>query len=373
MSPRHFPHRPPWWPREEPWPPPRDARRAGWQRMRGRFFWRMGALFALFYFFSVAACTLLFWLVASLIGWSTVPPSAQVFAQAGIFAVVVIGVSGFTFALRGFRRMAVPIGDVMEAAQRVANGDYAARVEEHGPREVRALARAFNEMTARLQMNDEQRRNLLADVTHELRTPLTVIQGNLEGLLDGVYPRDDTHLGAILEETRLLSRLVDDLRTLALTEAGALQLEREATDLGALVNEVVASFRAQADENQVQLSAQVDSNLPRIEIDPTRIRQVMENLIANALRYTPQGGQIRVTGTQNQEAVAVVISDTGAGIPTEQLPHIFDRFYKSRDSGGSGLGLAIAKNLVAAHGGNISATSEMGKGTVIRFTLPIAN
>jgi signal transduction histidine kinase len=266
--------------------------------------------------------------------------------------------------------MALPLGDVMEAAGRVAEGDYSARVAERGPREVRALAHTFNSMAARLAAHDEQRRNLLADVTHELRTPLTVIQGNLEGLLDGIYARDDAHLQPILEETQVMSRLIDDLRMLALAESGALRLEKEPTDLAVLASEAVASFRTQADAAKIELSVDAAPDLPTLEVDPARIRQVLDNLIANALRYTPGGGTIRVRCfTSSGSNVAVAISDTGAGIPPEELPHIFDRFYKSRDSRGTGLGLAIARNLVAAHGGEISAESELGKGTTICFTL----
>jgi signal transduction histidine kinase len=223
-------------------------------------------------------------------------------------------------------------------------------------------------MAARLQANDEQRRDLLADVTHELRTPLTVIQGNLEGLLDGIYPRDDAHLEPILEETRVLSRLIDDLRTLALAESGALKLQQEPTDLAILVSETVAFFQAQA--NGVELSADVEPGLV-LEIDPARIRQVLENLITNALRYTPRGETIRVQCSVEGAYVKVSVSDTGAGISPDDLPHIFDRFYKSHDSRGTGLGLAIAKNLVIAHGGEISAQSTVGRGTTIHLTLPL--
>ena len=290
---------------------------------------------------------------------------------ATIIAVVFIFV-GLLMVGRAFRSFALPIGDLVDASARVADGDYSARVAERGPREVRSLARAFNQMAARLQTTDELRRALLADVTHELHTPLTVIQGNLEGLLDDVYPRDDAHLQPILEETRVLARLIDDLRTLALAESGALQLQKEPTDLATLIGETVASFRAQADAAQVALTTEIAANLPTLNLDPARIRQVLENLITNALRYTPSGGKINVQLTANSKQAAIVtVSDTGKGIAPEELPHIFDRMYKSSDSRGAGLGLAIAKNLIAAHGGEISAQSELGKGTTIRFTLPI--
>ena len=151
------------------------------------------------------------------------------------------------------RRAAAPVGDLIEASGRVESGDFSTRVPERGPREVRTLARAFNDMSARLEEVEQQRRSALADVSHELRTPLTVIQGNLEALLDGVYPADAAHLQPILEETRLMERLIEDLRTLTLVEAGSLVLHREPTDLGALLNEVAAGYRSQADEAGVAL------------------------------------------------------------------------------------------------------------------------
>lgn len=263
----------------------------------------------------------------------------------------------------------------MDAAGQLAEGNYAVRVIERGPREVRALAQVFNQMATRLQTHEEQRRNLLADIAHELRTPLAVIQGNLEGILDGVYPRDDAHLTPILEETRIVATLIDDLRTLALAETGALKLTREPTDVGVLIQETVASFRPQADAAGVSLTAEGVLELPPVDLDPSRIRQVLTNLLLNALQHTPPGGVIRVTCALDPAkgrggSVAVSVTDTGRGIAPEDLPRIFERFYKSKESRGSGLGLAIVKNLVAAHGGEVDARSEVGKGTTIRFTLP---
>ena len=338
-----------------------------WRAMRGRFFLRFGILLALLFFFS---CAIFAFIVSVFANWNSTDRSIHPFA---IVAVVFI-FAGLLIVGRSFRRFALPIGDLVAASARVADGDYSARVSERGPREVRSLARAFNSMAARLQASDQTRRALLADVTHELRTPLTVVQGNLEGLLDGVYPRDDAHLQPILDETRVLSRLIDDLRTLALAESGTLQLQKEPTDLALLISETVASFRAQANEAGVTLDADIAPNGPILNLDPARIRQVLENLIANALRYTPNGGKIRVqcsVNTSLSKSVAVTVSDTGKGIAPDELPHIFGRFYKSRDSRGAGLGLAIVKNLIAAHGGEISAQSEVDKGTTIRFTLPI--
>jgi len=277
--------------------------------------------------------------------------------------------------VRSLRRISTPFADLLEASDRVAGGDYSARVSEQGPREVRSLIKAFNSMAVRLQANEEQRRDLLADVTHELRTPLTVIQGNIEALLDGVYPADETQLKSILEEAQVLNRLVEDLRTLALAESGALYLRKESTDLGVLLNEAAGAFRLQADEAQVAISVEIADEPPLMDLDPERIRQVLSNLIANALRYTPPGGVIRLRmGLDHQSStprLALAVSDSGPGIQEADLPHIFDRFYKTHDSSGMGLGLAIAKYLVTAHGGEIWAESAPGQGTTMHILLPL--
>ena len=203
-------------------------------------------------------------------------------------------------------------------------------------------------------------------------TPVTVIQGHLEGVLDGVYPADEAHLAPILDETRVLSRLIEDLRTLALAESGALPLHRESTDLGVLATEVGAAFRAAAEAAGIRLTVQSADDLPLMDVDPVRLREVLTNLLTNALRHTPRGGEIAIALRADARALTLAVSDSGEGIPADHLPHIFDRFYKSDSSPGSGLGLAIAKNIVAAHGGDISAESAPGQGTTIRFTLPLA-
>lgn len=374
MKHRNFPHRPPpWWPSNEAWPPSGSANRRYWRNLRGHFFRRIGCGFLLLTLFAFGGFTLLFWLAASLSGALNLPQSLLASMRLVGILILLVSLTGIVFGGRELRRTALPIGDMLEASGRVADGDYSTRVEERGPREVRALANAFNTMASRLQAEDEQRRNLLADVTHELRTPITVIQGNLEGLLDGVYPADQQHIESILEETRVLSRVVDDLRTLSLADSGALQLQIETTRLEELVDEVVTSFQIQAAASSVTLHVDVQAGLPPVEIDPTRIREVFVNLLSNALRYTPSGGQIDLrcwVEVSESERINISISDTGAGITAQDLPHIFDRFYKTDESKGTGLGLAIAKSLVNAHGGEITAQSEVGKGTKIVFTLP---
>jgi signal transduction histidine kinase len=273
-------------------------------------------------------------------------------------------VAALLFASVRMRRMSMPLDELLAASEKVSEGDYSARMTEKGWPESRSLARGFNSMAEKLQASDRQRRNMLADVTHELRTPLTVIQGNVEGMLDGLYPADEARLKSILEETQLLARLVDDLRTLALAESGSLQVKREATDVAALVRETVAGFGSRAEAGSVKLETSLVES-PPVEVDPVRIREVLSNLISNALRYSPRGGAVRI----GYDGQTISVQDAGPGIAPADLPHIFERFYKSSDSGGMGLGLSIAKVLVEAHGGNIRAESEPGQGTRISFTL----
>jgi signal transduction histidine kinase len=326
---------------------------------------RMAMFFVVGAVLSVVAATFLFWTVATALG----APDTVGNVARGVALLVIV--YGFLFTVRSLRRLAAPVGDVIEAVGRVADGDLSTRVRERGARDARALASAFNAMASRLEAGEEQRRRLLADVSHELRTPLSVVQGNLEALVDGVRPADEAHLTAILDETKVLSRLVEDLRTLSLAESGALALHREAIDVGALVRETVESFASQAEPAGVSLEAPVSSELPQVDADPVRAREILSNLIANALRYTPRGGRVTVTALREDARVAVDVRDTGAGIAPDQIGRIFDRFYKSPESRGAGLGLAIAKQLVEAHGGEISATSILGKGTDIRFSLPV--
>jgi len=326
--------------------------------MRGRFMWRIGCFFLLMTVIFVSVVALLGWLIGSAIGAA---PTILI----GLVALLVLAMIG-----RALRSAAAPVGDLIEASGRVEAGDFSTRVPESGPGEVRALARAFNAMSARLEEAEQQRRSALADVSHELRTPLTVIQGNLEALLDGVYPADAAHIEPILAETRILERLIDDLRTLTLAEAGSLVLHREPTDLGALLNEVTAGYRSQAESAGIALKVTVADDMPLLAIDPARIREVISNLVTNALRHTPRDGIVELSAERAGNGAAVSARDTGQGIPPDQLDRIFDRFYRSPDSPGSGLGLPIARSLVDAHGGSMTATSQPGLGTIIRFTLP---
>jgi signal transduction histidine kinase len=331
----------------------------------------MGCLFLVFILFMVGFGAFFVWLLVQVLGLLQVP--AQTYGWVIPLSVVlfIIGVVFLAWIGRGLRRMSPPVGDLLEASDRVAGGDYSVRVREGGPPEVRTLAHAFNSMAGRLESADEQRRSLLADITHELRTPLTIIQGNLEGMLDGLYPADTARLASLLDETRVLSRRIDDLRTLALVESGALQLRVEPTDLAALLDETAAAFNSFTASRGVTLQVDTPSDLPPINLDSERMRQVLSNLLANAVRYTPPGGKVGLSCRVESPWILVEVQDSGPGITAEDLPHVFDRFYRERSSSGMGLGLSIAKNLVEAHSGEITALSLPGSGTTMRIRLPL--
>jgi signal transduction histidine kinase len=354
--------RPPWWPENEPFPPVR-AEWSGWRR---RFLRRIGLFVALLFALMFLANALAVGLLSGQVGnehHRGFIPALAILAAGLLVAFVSAG--------RAVRRMARPVGDLMEAADRVSAGDYTARVDERGPRELRRLARSFNDMTGRLQASEGQRRSLFADVAHELRTPLSVIQGNVEGMLDGLYAPDREHLEPVLEETKVMSRLLEDLQTLSMAEAGALRLHREQVEPASLVAETTSAFASRAKELGVRLEHRADPGVRPIEADPVRIGEVLSNLLQNALRHTPPGGSVIVAVEPGDGGrVAFSVMDTGPGIPPDVLPHVFDRFVKGGDSRGAGLGLAIAKGLVEAHGGQISATSDPGRGTAMRFLLP---
>jgi two-component system OmpR family sensor kinase/two-component system sensor histidine kinase BaeS len=284
--------------------------------------------------------------------------------------VAVIGL--FAVSLLVFvTRVISPIGDIVGAAHRVADGDLSARVPTKGPPTVRAVATAFNDMAERLARQETQRRELMADIAHELRTPLSVVQGRLEGLIDGVYPSDASHLEPLLEETRVLARIVDDLRTLANAESGVLTLEKEATDIGMLLRDAAEAVGDEAARKSTTISVAEDPAAPVVVVDPVRMRQVLVNLLANAVRH---GGGAPVTADARVDSGTLIlrVSDGGRGIPADELPHIFDRFYKRRGSTGSGLGLTIARTLVRAHGGDITVDSGLNQGTTFRVSIPAA-
>jgi signal transduction histidine kinase len=291
----------------------------------------------------------------------------------GITVAVSIAVlTGLAFSARWLWRNARTIGALMDAADRVADGDLATRVPDTDARLLGRLTTAFNEMTEQLQTNEQRRRELLADIAHELRTPMQVIRGSVEGMLDGLYPVDADRLRPLLDETIVMARLLDDLRTLSMADAGVLELHRESIDPRSIADDVIHTFGSMADRGDVTLESVHGTEFPvTIEADPVRVAEVLTNLVTNALRHTPPGGHVtvRVAGGSHGN-VSFVVDDTGPGIAPNLLPFVFDRFTTSADTDGTGLGLAIAKRLVEAHGGAIEASRNTNGGTRIRFTIP---
>jgi two-component system, OmpR family, sensor histidine kinase BaeS len=349
-----------------------------------------GCLVALMSTLVVSVGVLILWLLAGLLGFASVEgPLAYLARPAGLI-VLIVGVIALVIGIRIARGVGQPLGELIDAAGRIESADYAIRVsEDRGRGEMRRLSSAFNAMAARLESEDATRRRLLADVSHELRTPLAVVQGNLEALLDGVYPPDEAHIGPILEETRVLERLIDDLRTLSLAESGALPLHREPTDPRVLLEDVAAAHRARASAAGIEMEVIAGAELAPIDIDPVRLRQVVANLVDNAIRAMPDGGSISlsaVTGATAATAAAeatgatpaaatpditIEVSDDGPGIPADLGERLFERFTKSATSRGSGLGLAIARAIVVAHGGSITVSpGAAGRGTTFRIGLP---
>lgn len=311
------------------------------------------------------------------------------FVGAGVGLGLVLLVLSAIFA-RWFSR---PLRRMREAALALAGGNLDVRVASARVRELDDLALSFNTMATALSDADQQRRQLTADIAHELRTPLTVIKGRLEGLQDGVYQATPEQIERLINETTLLERLVEDLRVLALAEAGQLPLYSELTSARELLEDAAATFAAQAAAHGVALRVEADDTLPELEVDAQRLAQVLANLLTNALRYTPPGGTITLRAEMQQQAssrnkaaldnralpaspcILFEVSDTGVGIPAADLPHIFNRFWKAdrsrTRSSGSGLGLAIARQIVVAHGGQIWAESAEGCGTTICIALPV--
>jgi signal transduction histidine kinase len=268
--------------------------------------------------------------------------------------------------------VARPLRAVRDAAQRIGLGELSVRVPLNSDDEVGDLAEAFNQMAADLERNEQQRRTMMADIAHELRTPLAVIRGQVEALEDGVFPLNQENLVPIRDQTLLLARLVDDLRDLALAEAGRLPLECDEMNVADLVQRVVAAFRPQAVAKGITLTVEGRA-LPTIWADAQRIEQVLANLLNNAIRHTPEGGRVAIALWAKAGQIGISVQDSGPGLAPEDLPHLFDRFYradKSRAEGRTGLGLSIARRLAQAHGGDISVASATGQGATFTVTLP---
>lgn len=293
-------------------------------------------------------------------------------AEVAVFLAILAVVIGILLT----RRVVNPIAEVIAAAEKVAHGDLSTRITtKKGNDDLSALVEHFNDMTAALEQNDNERRQLLADVAHELRTPLSVLRGRLEGIVDGVYPINEANIAPALEETYLLERLVEDLRLLTLAETRQLRFEPREVDLADLLNRTVTVFKPQAEDKKVSLKLEINEALPQIWIDPQRLEQVIGNVIDNALRYTNENGAVTITAVPVEGGARVSIADNGTGVPVEEIDKIFDRFWRNeksrtRKNGGAGLGLAIARQLVEGQGGKIGAENVSTGGLKIWFFLP---
>lgn len=341
MRDRSFPRgRPPWWPEGEQWPGSMGRRR-----------WRPFGFLVLF-------------VIAAFVGLGFLLGSAAhrpwVLWPLGLFV--------FLFFARFGRPRYFPVGKLIDASSKLASGDYSVRVPEVESGPMGRVVRSFNGMADRLEQSSEQRRRLLADLGHELRTPLTVIQGELEAMTDGIHAVDAQRLEMLLDETRLLGRLVDDLRLLSITEAGDLRLEKETVEAGVLLEDAIAPYLSMAARAGIEIRSKADAG--SVIADPFRLREVLANLITNAIRHTPSQGLVEVKAARSDSSWLFTVRDTGSGISTDLLPHIFDRFTKGGDSRGTGLGLSIARDLIRAHGGEMKASSREGAGTVVEFSLP---
>lgn len=358
-------HSPEWWPEGEQWPPAPSRGQTTWSGF-GRAMARRALLLVVVVMFVPVLIGIVIGLGlgSSETGWLTV--GAQVVAV--VAGALLVGVIAGWFFFRSWR----PVRNLIAAAGRLADGDYTARVPVARPASLRPVTNSFNEMAVQLETAQQQRRRLLADVGHELRTPLTVIRGEIEAMLDGVHPPDAAHLRPLLDDVGVMERLIDDLRTLSLAEAGALALHREPTDLVGLVGEAADALRREAAKHGVTIQVVTHAGSAAVSLDPVRMREVLTNLMVNGIRAMPDGGELSVDLAENGEAVTISVTDTGIGIPADAQERVFDRFQKGIGSSGTGLGLTISRDLVTAHGGRLELISSTPAGTTMRLTIPSA-
>lgn len=295
--------------------------------------------------------------------------------QSLIWAGALASLVAITLGLLLIRTVVRPLHAVRDAARRIGAGELSHRVPIHSGDEIGEVARQFNEMAAALERDEELRRSMMADIAHELRNPLAVIRGQVEALQDGVFELSEESFAPIHAQVLLLGRLVDDLRDLALVEMGRLPLHQAEMALDDLVQRVAGAFQPRAREKGLTLSVESRKTMPPVCADGQRVEQVLANLLSNALRHAPSGGAITVRVWAEADWVGFSVEDTGSGIAPEDLPHLFDRFYRvdkarSRADGGTGLGLSIAKQLVEAHGGEITVRSVVGEGSTFTVRLP---
>ena len=358
---KHFRGGPQWWPQDEHWPPQGGRGYEAWAGFGRRMF--KGAL--LFMGFLMVVATLIGALIATAAG--RVASGGQLGVVVATMAVLLIG-GGILRTM--VRRSWLPIRDLTNAAGRLADGDYTARVDEGSSSAMRAVGASFNSMAARLEEADEQRRRLMSDLGHELRTPLAVIRGEIEAVMDGVHDGGPEHMASMLDEVEVLERLIEDLRVLTLSEAGKLPLYFEQADPMKVVEEVATSYRPTASTSGIEIRVDAPPEVPEVEMDPVRIRQALTNLVVNSIRAMPGGGLLTIRVKVEDDRIRTDVIDTGPGIDPEQLAEVFGRFVKSEDSPGSGLGLSIARGLVRAHGGDVEIALSGPAGTTASMWLP---
>jgi signal transduction histidine kinase len=339
-------------------------------RRRGRRFFP----FAIFFFGTISlfvggTAAILYWAFTEYSGFRNI---WLLICGAPVIVIILAVFTMFTL----YMRFGGPLGEIFSAIDSVAEGNLSVRVKENKSDMFSELIKRFNKMVEELERADQQRRNLTSDIAHELRNPLHIIQGNLEGIIDGVYQPTPEHINNTLDETRLLARLVEDLQTLSLAEAGQLPLHPTRFLLADLTADLTTSFSAQAKSQGVELTVHNADPDQTVNADYDRLNQILSNLISNALRHTPKGGKISIKTesiTGEERSVRILVMDTGSGIASEDLPFIFDRFWRGDRSRtnrtNSGLGLAITKQLVLAHQGEIKVESEVGKGTTFIIEL----
>ncbi len=276
----------------------------------------------------------------------------------------------------GARQITKPIVELTAASHNIAAGDLSQQVPVRSKDEIGQLATSFNKMSADLVKGQKQRQQMTADIAHDLRTPLSLILGHAEAIEDGVLPATPETLHIIHDEAKRLNGLIEDLRTLTLADTGQLTLEKRKVNPADLMNRAGYAHKPLAQEKNIEISIDVNEKLPQIEVDPRRIGQVLDNLVSNAIRYTPPNEKIKLEVDTHHEGLRFSVQDSGPGIAESDLASIFDRFYRAdksrnRSEGGSGLGLAIARSLILQHNGRIWAESQVGQGTNFQFILPI--
>lgn len=350
-----------------------------------RLWVRLSLAFAGLLLLSVLAIGLAFRVEnADILGADAPPEVVAYFEEAFAVRTPVLNVTRTLFLVGGIailagawmsRALTASLSDLEEAAQAIGAQELSQRVPVQGSAEIQAVSRRFNEMAAQLEQVETLRQNLLTDVAHELRNPLHVLRGNLQAMLDDVYPLTKEEIARLLNQTDHLTKLVDDLHELAQAEARRLPLHRSETDIAALVKETAAAFKPLARTKQIDLHVELLGTMPIITVDGARLRQAVTNLLSNALRHTPERGQVVVQVEQVERALHISVQDSGPGIPEAQRPYVFDRFYRtdssrSRDKGGVGLGLAIVKAIVEAQGGQVAVMDAI-KHSGSRFVISL--